>query len=1115
MKPTRIATSCATCYTTAGSPLDGLRPSCRIPVYQSLCLKHLAMMHIHHSNRTEVLLERFVAMMRQPLADPMSSETVVVQNPGMARWLAQQMALETGIAANLDFPLPATFAWRIYRAWLPQMPEETRYDREALHWRILALLPAFLSQPAFAELDRYLQNDADGLKAYQLAGRIADVFDQYLVYRPDLVLDWEAGRENHWQAILWRAVVESAGGMHRAGIFDAFRQATDQGAPPTGPLPERVSLFGLTALAPVHLHAFDILSRHRPVHLFLLNPSAEYWADIVDDRGQARRRALWRGSGREDLSGLLDVGNPLLAAFGHTGQGFLDQLLETGAQDHDAFADPGEACLLACLQHDLLHLKDRRGGSPPAPLAPDDISVQIHACHTPMREVQVLHDRLLALFETLPNLHPRQIVVMAPDIDIYAPHVEAVFDAAPEARFIPWSMADRRLTAQEPVVETFLSLLSLPEMRLSASEVLGLLEVPAVSRRFALDAEGLARIRTWVEESGIRWGLDGAMRAALGLPADPANTWQAGLARLFLGYAMPPEEVFYGDTLSYPDVEGSEARDLGVLQTLVDRLAHWRAVLETPASAAAWLRRINDLIDDFLAPDPDEAESLQALRRAVDRLGQACGEAGLEACLEARVIRAHLEARLATAGGARRFLLGGVTFCNMVPMRAIPFRVVCLLGLNDTDFPRRQQPPGFDLIARHPRPGDRSRRLDDRYLFLETLLSARDVFYISYLGNDVRDNSPREPSVVVSELVGYVDRSWRLPGGERPSTRLVRRHPLQPFSPRLFDGRHPDLFSYDARWCRREPERLPPGPRPFAAHPLPVPADRQPVVDIRDLARFFSHPACWFLQQRLGLQLLADQGPPPDEEPFDIAGLERYGARDTLVAEMLAGRRIEDVGRKLRARGQLPHGAPGEAAWGEVLEGMDLVVQRVQDAVRRPVEPLELDLVVDDVVLRGWLSGLTESGRVAFRPAALKARDRLQLWIHHLALCAATAGARPATSLHVAADRILRLAPVAAPLEILQDLLALWREGQSAPLPFFPDTSHAYAEAWARSGNPDKALAACRRTWRDDYNARGDAFDPAVQLAWRGQDPLQERFQQTALRVFEPLSVAAEEEPLT
>jgi exodeoxyribonuclease V gamma subunit len=605
------------------------------------------------------------------------------------------------------------------------------------------------------------------------------------------------------------------------------------------------------------------------------------------------------------------------------------------------------------------------------------------------------------------------------------------------------------------------------------------------------------------------------MRATLGLPAEPANTWQAGLARLFLGYAMPPEEVFYGDTLSYPDVEGSEASDLGMLQTLVDRLARWRAVLKAPASAGHWLQRINDLVDDFLAPDPDEAESLQALRRAADRLGQAAGQAGLETCLEARVIRAHLEGHLATAGGARRFLLGGVTFCNMVPMRAIPFRVVCLLGLNDTDFPRRQQPPGFDLIARHPRPGDRSRRLDDRYLFLEALLSARDVFYVSYLGNDVRDNSPREPSVVVSELMAYVDGSWRLPGSKMPSDRLVRRHPLQPFSLRLFDGRHPDLFSYDSRWCRAAPNLRASGPRPFAAQPLPVPADREPVVDISDLVRFFSHPARWFLQQRLGIQLMADQGPPPDAEPLDIAGLERYGARDTLVAEMLEGHRIEEVRRKLRARGQLPHAAPGEAAWEEMLEGMDLVVQRVQDAARQPVAPLELDLVVGDVILRGWLGGLTESGRMAFRPAALKARDGLQLWLQHLALCAATAGTRPATSLHIAADRVLRLAPVANPLEILQELLVLWRAGHSAPLPFFPETSRAYVEAWNRSGNPDKALAACRRVWRDDYNARGDAFDPAVQLAWRGQDPLQEPFRQTAVLVFEPLMNAAEEEPLT
>jgi exodeoxyribonuclease V gamma subunit len=1071
------------------------------------------MMHIHHSNRTERLLERFVALATQPLADAMEPEVVVVQNPGMARWLAQQLAMATGIAANLDFPLPASFVWRVHSAWLPDMPEETGYDRESLQWRVLGLLAFLLPRPEFGELRRYLKDDESEIKAYQLAGRIADVFDQYLVYRPDMMLQWQAGNDDHWQAVLWREVVEKTAGGHRADLFARFRRVVDQGIKPCGRLPERVSLFGLSALAPVHLHAFQALARYCPVHLFLLNPCAEYWTDIVDDRGQARRRALWRQRGAQDLSGMLDVGNPLLASLGHAGQGFLDQLLDTGAQDHDGFQDPGEHTLLNCLQHDILTLQDRRDARDQGLLSRNDSTVQVHVCHSPIREVQVLHDRLISLFETFPDLCPRQIVVMAPDIDIYAPHVEAVFDSAPKKQRIPWTIADRKLQAEQPVIETVLALLDLPSLRLTASEVLSFLEVPAVCRRFGLEADAIDRIRTWVFESGIRWGADAAMRKSMDLPAEPANTWEAGLARLFLGYAMPPTETFFGDTLSYPDVEGTDAEPLGALQTLLDRLVYWRSALDHPVSASDWLQRINGLIDDFLAPDIDEEQHLQALRRIADSWQSVAGKVGLEALLNFRVIKSHLETRLGAGGGARRFLLGGVTFCNMVPMRSIPFRVVCLLGLNDTVFPRDQHPPSFDLIASQPRPGDRSRRMDDRYLFLEALLSARDLFYLSYIGRDVRDNSIRVPSVVVSELLDYIDRSWSIEG-RTPSGKLVVNHPLQPFSPRLFNGSDPALFSYDHRWLQAAGQTAASEIQPFVRQELPEPDAQGKILEIDDLVGFFTHPAAFFLKQRLGIRLDPTQDPLSDDEPFDVNGLERFFSRKELVNGLLADEPAAAIYRRVRARGQLPHGALGDLAWTENLEGMQCLVDRVKDQRGTGVDPVELDLSLGAFTLRGWLQDLSHRGRLAFRPARLKARDRLRLWLNHLLLCAAAPPGVAPVSTHIASDRILHLDRAADARTVLQDLLALWWQGQLAPLPFFPETSWAYADVIHKGKNEDAAMAACQKVWEEAYQGRGEALDPAIQMAWRGNPPLESRFQTVSGRVFFPICEAATEEKI-
>ncbi len=1066
------------------------------------------MMQIYHSNRAERLVERLVQIVSLPAADPLAPETVVVQNPGMARWLAQELALRTGIAANLEFPLPASFAWRVQTAWLPSWPQEDGYDRERLHWRILGLLPRFLARPAFADLARYLQDDESGLKAYQLAGRIAEVFDQYLVYRPEMVLDWEAGRDSDWQAVLWRELAADARSPHRAAILAAFQAALERGEKPRDGLPRRVCCFGLTALAPVHLRILEALSRHAEVHFFLLNPSAEYWTDIVDERGQARRRARWRRDGTRDLSGLLDVGNPLLASLGHTGQGFLDQLLDLGAQDHDLFEDPGEATLLAAVQRDILYLRDRRAS--PTVLEAGEASIQIHACHTPMREVQVLRDRLLALFEVLPDLQPRQIVVMAPDIEVYAPHVEAVFEGAPKETHIPWTIADRRLPTAQPILETLLGLLDLPAWRLTASEVFGLLELPAVSGRFGVDAQGLERIRTWIAQTQIRWGADSAMRAAEGLPDEAANTWKAGLGRLFLGYAMAPEEIFFAETLSCPEVEGAAAADLGALQTLVDRLTQWRTDLCRPAAAGAWLERVNRLVADFLAPDDEEAEPLQAVRRILDDLARTEAAAGLVAPLETRVVRAHLETRLTAAGGARRFLLGGVTFCNMVPMRAIPFRVVCLLGLNDTDFPRHPHPAGFDRMAAAPRPGDRSRRLDDRYLFLEALLSARDVFYLSYLGNHPRDNSPRVPATVVSELIDYVDRSWKRTDGEPPSARLVCRHPLQPFSRRLYDGTDPALFSYDRSWLETAAAAPETGQRPFLDQDPPLCEEAELVVDLEDLTGFFLDPAGRFLHQRLGIRPEANLGAPADEEPFDLDGLERYSARRELMSALVEGQDPDLIARRVRARGQLPHGRVGQAAWADSQKEVAPLAETVRGVRGRGLGPVELDLALGPFTLRGWIQDLTDRGLLAARPARINAKDRLRLWIRHLALCVAAPAGAVLESRHVGLGEILRFAPTRDAATRLEALLAFRRRGLSSPPPFFPETSWAYASTLRRTGKEAEAIRACRKAWHDAYHERGEGLAPAAQTVWRGRDALGPAFAETAREIFDPLLAAAD-----
>ncbi len=1069
------------------------------------------MFHIHHSNRTELLLDALAQVCAEAPVDPFEAETVVVQNPGMARWLALGIAERSGVAANLEFPLLATFVWRIYETQFDDLPDHSPLDREILLWRLMALLPEQLEDPAYAPLRHYLQGADEALRRYQLAQRIADLFDQYLVFRAERVLAWEAGEEDHWQARLWRTLCAGGRLRHRARLFAEFGERARAGTLRRGELPARVSLFGLTAIPPAYVEVLRAMAEVIDVHLFVLNPSLDYWGDIVDERTRARLSRQRARLGRPGEAEYLNVGNPLLASLGKQGRDFVDLLHAGEDENSEYYVPPDRLDLLGLLQLDILMLQTRGDGvdeQPPLPLEHGDSSVQVHSAHSRMREVQVLHDRLLALIEEGDGLTPRDIVVMAPDIDAYAPYVEAVFGAAPPSRRIPWSIADRHAADESPLAATLLALLALPQSRLTVSEVLALLEDAAVMRRLGLDDAGLERVRRWVREANIRWGLDADMRADLGLPAEDAASWAFGLRRLLLGYAMPPDgESLFADIAPYPDIEGGEARDLGLLADFIERLAVWRERLAQPRDAAAWADTLSALLDDFFLPDEGEANFLQQVREALAALREHCKEAGFAETVDLAVVRDHLRGRLEDARAGQAFLDGRVSFCNMVPMRSIPFRVVCLLGMNDGDYPRNQRPLGFDLMAEQPKRGDRSRREDDRYLFLEALLSAREVLYLSYVGRDIRSNAERVPSVLLGELLETIERGFRAPDGGKVLPQIVTEHPLQPFSPRYFEdgGR---LFSYAAEWLSETKHG---GIGAFLDRPLPEPEEAPwRELELDELAGFLSHPARHLLERRLGVNLREYDERIEDTEPFALDSLGVWQLKDRALALTLAGRDAAGFERLALAGGSLPSAGFGAQAFARAVESVPELAEKLRGlGVDAPHDIVELDLTLGEYRLRGWLREVRPAGLLRYRTGKLRARDRLRLWLEHLALNAVAPPGVACVSVFCAEDDLLRLGPVADAAARLQELVGLYREGWREALPFFPETSLAYAERLLRKGeDAEAALAAAAKVWAGSQFAAGDGEDVYNRLAFRGRDPLDTRFAELAERVYAPLFAA-------
>ena len=1078
---------------------------------------------IIHGNRLESLRELVVDWLRaHPLA-PLENEVMLVQSNGIAQWLHMALAADPeqggcGIAAAVDVQLPARFLWDAYRNVLGReaVPETSPLDKQPLSWRLMRLLPALAEQPEFAPLQRFLANDPDCRKRYQLAQRLADLFDQYQVYRADWLNDWAAGQdriglareglrplddEERWQPALWRAVLADVGAERlsdsRAGIHPRFVEHMLGVEQRPVMLPRRVVVFGISSLPAQTLEALAVIGRFSQVLLAVLNPCQYHWGDIVADQDLLRHQYR-RQQRRPDVPLSLDASqlhqhaHPLLAAWGKQGRDYinlLDQHDERASYESrfaainggrvDLFEAPAGQTLLQQLQQDILELRplaESRELWPPVE-AQDDCSLRFQIAHSPQREVEILHDQLLDAFGRDPTLRPRDVIVMVPDVNSYAPHVQAVFGqyAAGDPRHIPFTLADQGQRGQQPLLIALEHLLRLPDSRLPVSEVLDLLDVPALRQRFALSEADVPTLRGWIEGAGIRWGLDQQRRAARGLPAGlEGNSWRFGLRRMLLGYASGPGAAWAG-VEPFDEVGGLDAALIGPLSQLLERLDHHEQALARPAAPGEWGERLRMLLADFFSAQTEQDQLLLAqLQEGLEHWLELCESVGLEEQLPLTVVAEEWLSSLGQGSLSQRFLAGAVNICTLMPMRAIPFRHVCLLGMNDGDYPRAQPPLDFDLMGQDYRPGDRSRREDDRYLLLEALLSARDCLSISWVGRSIRDNTERPPSVLIGQLRDHLEAGWTLAGDGDLLSALTTEHPLQPFSRRYFSS-DDRLFSYAAEW-----RALHEG---GSSRQIDTPLDQLPLVepiDLSQLQRFLRNPAEYFFGYRLKVFLREQETLTEDDEPFTLDGLQQYQLRQWLLEQALRhpqqewNEQLQQAAARLRARGEVPLAGFAQLALDQVCQPLGEQLQRYAGLLQRWDQPLEQALLlqadIPGVQLLSALAGLRGSShdealaRISLEPGKLldkgKARwsKLMALWSSHVL---AAANAHPLHSVLIGVDATIELAPLEPEQarQIIGDWLSAWQQSLCRPLPVAPDTAFAYLTA--REDRREEAARGC------------------------------------------------------
>jgi exodeoxyribonuclease V gamma subunit len=1077
----------------------------------------MAGLTLYMSNRLETLAKKLAECVRLPTATPLDNEIIIIQSRGMERWVSMSLARHNGICANVKFPFPNVFVQDIFQKLLTDIPEKNDFDPNMLMWRILKILPAFLETPAFESLKTYIESGPENIKRFQLCARIADTFDQYLLFRTEMILGWEKGREDHWQAILWRKLMETSKGGHRAGLGKRLLGKLRGGRFPLAHLPQRISVFGISALPRFHVQILGGISQYIPVNLFLMNPCREYWGDILSEWEIKKESSVTdlKDSSVEILH--FEKGNRLLASMGQLGRDFFELLNDLDPRHHPLFKEVETNSLLSSIQSDILHLadidKDTYGKRM---IEPDDSSIQIHSCHGAMREMEVLYDQLLHMFEKYPDLKPKDILVMTPDIEIYAPYIQAVFDAPhEEAGRIPYSIADRSIKIESDIMRAFFGIIEFGDGRFNASQVLSVLESSAVRRRFEILDNDLETIRKWVNDTRIRWGIDGQSKGNLGLPQFAENTWKSGLERLLLGYALPGhEERLFEGILPYDHMEGSDTHLLGNFLTFIHHLFSHVTSLAVPRPLDEWFTILTDMIGGMFLPDEEPERDIQRIHRFLYDLRNMEEVTGFKEKIDIRIIKWLMERFFEKRGWGYGFLTGGVTFCAMLPMRSIPFKVICLVGMDNTAFPRQLKPISFDLMARHPQLGDRSRRNDDRYLFLETILSARKKLYISYVGQSIHDNTPIPPSVLVSELLDYIQHGFEVTGTDIVD-HVVTRHRLQAFNPEYFKD-DPKRLSYSeqnflAAQGLQSPRRE---SIPFISTPLPDSRDETEIrVNLNDLCRFFTNPCRYLLNKQLGI-FMEDVAVMEDRESFEPTSLEKYALEERLLERRLKGQSIKEMYSLSRSAGRLPHGTVGECLFEQMCNDVEAFAKETEMYISdKALDPLEVDLRMGDFRLTGKIQSIYPQRLIQYRYAKLRPKDYLRAWIFHLALNSHKSDGYPKNSMLMGLDpnasgsRWIAMAfpPLKNSKDLLQQLIELYGEGLERPIPFFPDSSWAYAYRMIKGdANTDGALFRAANVWVSDYY-RGESEDPYYRLCFNNRNPLDSEFQKKAMDILKPL----------
>lgn len=1071
------------------------------------------MLNLYYSTQLEDLADQLLLELekneRENLLQP---EIFVVQNHGIGQWLSLYMARKEGISANLKFEFPSERIWSLIRLMDDNIPQTLPSDRGPMTWTLMKFFrdDAFLDE--FENLRYYIQDEDPqqrALRSWKLSSKIADVFDQYLVYRPDMILGWEERKlqtseeAERWQLQLWNRLIDywekhhDKDNIHRARLQQKLLDQLGNGKLDREALPERISVFGVSSLPPISIEILTELSELIPVNFYQLSVDPN-----VNDSDNFQ--------------------NPLLQSLGREGAAFMSLFsdrVDVEFQSVKATANPDSSSVFNEIQSDLK--QDTVPSDSALNVPAVDSSIQVHSCHSPMREVEVLYDQLLAVLDENPELNPDDILIMTPDIETYAPMIEAVFEAPDEGQpEIPYSIADRGIQGDRPAIQSFLNILELCGSRFKITDVLDLLDANPIRQAFDFSDDDLNRLEKWMQDNRIRWGIDGTFKQQMNLPKSDHFTWKFGLNRMLLGYAMnPDDDHLFENIFPYEEIETSDDAVLvGRFSRFMQALFRINAMVGKAKPVSEWEKELAQIPEIFLSDNQDYYWEISKIREALGQLSRQADLAAFDKGISFQVVRLWLQEQLkeqATGGGR---LGRGITFSSLIPMRSIPFEMIGMIGMNEEAFPRSKIPIEFDLMHLDPRDGDPVQAAEDRYLFLENLISARSQLYFSYVGQSNRQDAEFPPSVVLTELLDYLEDCYGLSTQD-----IITEHRLQAFSSKYFTD--DQLFTYSSTQ-QKISQRLVQGndtAPSFIDSDLSEPDDDWKQLSVEDLISFFQHPAKFLLRKRLGIYLHEEEVLTEDRELFALERLNKYRVEQELLERFLKEESLENYEQVMQSRDLLPEGWSGRQEYQQkATEAREFGEAIQQQLDQQQLDDREVNIKINDFHISGVLTDVFTDLQLTYRFGGARAKDKIDFWIRHLLFQLAKPDGHPGKSLMVNWDDATlqqrRLQPVADSQTILADLLDWYWQGLQYPLDFYCKSSYGYAECVLEDEkNDDEGIDQALKKWESQrhgsYSYQGEEDDPYNKLITDGEVPFEDSgFKEISREFWRPFFEALNQE---